>query len=614
MLATKPAKSKTVTPEPSKAEPSKTEPAKAQPAPPDTAKISGSDKIIKGLQEYSQRKSLPARIVSELFDFREKKAESGPDPELISYEYANHDYKIVRRIQIKTLDAFGYSVTDSTRRPKNILEKGGNSLHIKTRRGRGRNKLLFKAGEPLEPQAIIESERLLRQTEAILDARIRVIEETTTADSVDILIITRDVFSIGAGFGYNTAATQGVIVLRDVNFLGYGHQFRNRINFGIDNVPQPWTYDGSYLIENISGTYADGLITYYNDYFREQRGLNLYRYFYATTTKNAGGLSINWFKDRIFAKDSTQNLHFNVKDAWFAHSFKLKSYNLGFENPGRFITGARIINTNYTKIPNSGYLNSTLYLGSAAYSYRKYYKDKYLFGFGRTEDIPAGNLFALTMGYEYSTFRTRQYSGFKTSFGKYGIRFGYLYAGAEFGSFLHKGKWEQGVLTADVLYFTRLYNINGWLIRNFLWNRSTFGLNRYPGELVNINNYDGLRGFSSSSLLGQNKFTINLESVVFTPVSFVGFHLAGVVFADVGWLSPTDKISPFREKPYEAIGVGLRFRNEYLSFGTIQILAAFYPKIPAGETFQKYRFYESSRPFYDFQDFFYAQPSTAPYR
>ncbi|MBK0401927.1 hypothetical protein I5M27_02955 [Adhaeribacter sp. BT258] len=592
-------------------------PTKTDSVPADTTrKGTSSDRILKGLQEYSKRKSLPARAVSKLFNFNRKKpTESGIDPELINYQFSQHDYKIVRRIDIQTLDPFGYSLTDTASVPDNFLEKSGNYLHIKTHRGRVRNKLLFRKGKQLEPQAILESERLLRQTDHILDARIRVNEKTTTADSVDIIVTTRDVFSIGGSFGYNASKTMSVIGLRDVNFLGLGHQIRNKIWLGIDDLPQSWQYQGSYLIENIYRSYISAQFNYLNDYRNDQRGFTFNRYFYTPTTKYAGGLTVNWFKNRTFTRDSTQDLRFNAKDLWLARSFKLKTYNLGYDNPGRLIVGTRISNINFTKTPTEGgYLNTTLYLASIGYSYRKYYKDKYLFGFGRTEDIPAGNLMTLTMGYEYATSRIRQYIGIRNDFGKYNLNFGYLYASGEFGTFYQEGKRAQGVINTNILYFTKLYNLNGWLLRNFVWNRMTYGLNRDPGEVLRVNNYEGLRGFSSGTLVGQNRFTLNLESNLFTPISFVGFRLAGVVFADFAWLSRTDDVSPFKDKPYQAFGVGIRFRNEYMGFNTIQLLLAYYPRIPEGDSFNNIKFYENSRRFYDFQDFYYSQPTISPYQ
>ncbi|HSI91587.1 MAG TPA: hypothetical protein VK927_10755 [Adhaeribacter sp.] len=593
-----------------------------QPAQPDSAATPGdtirttpSDRIIKGLEEYSKRKSLPAKAVKSLFNFNRKKtSETGPDPELISREYSQHDFKIVRRIDIKTLDAFGYDINDSLKVPTKLFQKAANSIHIKTHRGRIRNKLLFRKGQELEPQTLIESERLLRQTAHILDARIRVNESTTTEDSVDIIVITKDVFSISGSFNYNAPKTMGIIALRDVNFLGLGHQFRNRLWFGIDDLPQAWQYQGNYFVENIYRTYISSNVHYFNDYRNERGGVSFDRGFFATTTKYAGGAAATWFRNRTFAVDSSQDLRFNAKDVWLGRSFKFKSYNLGFENPARIVVGARVTNIHYTQRPEGVFRNTTLYLASVGYSYRKYYKDKYLFGFGRTEDVPAGNLFALNVGYEYAPGRIRQYMGVRSSFGKHKLNFGYLYGGAEFGSFVHNGNWQQGVINTEVLYFTKLYDLNGWLLRNFVWNRMTYGLRRDPFEILNINNQEGIRGFRSGNLYGQNKFVVNLESNLFTPISFVGFRLAGIVFADFGWISKTDNISPFKEKPYQGYGVGIRFRNEYMSFSTIQLLLAYYPRIPEGDGFNNFKFYESSRRYYEFQDFYYSQPGVAGYR
>ncbi len=585
--------------------------------PPDTSQKEASpDRFLKDLEEYSHRKGVPARVVRSLFNFK-KKTSTNPDtdPELIRNAYTKDNYKIVRSIEIRTLDPFGYSIDDSTKTPRSIVQRAGNSIHIKTQRGRIRNMLLFKKGKPLEPLALLESERLLRQTEFIIDAKIRVNEKTSTADSVDIIVATRDIFSIGGSVAYNEPKTFGIVAFRDLNILGLGHQFRNRLWFGIDYLPQSWQYVGSYFIQNIYRTYISSNLLYTNDYRVDQKGFLFNRIFYATNTKYAGGYGMNWFKKRTFVTDSSQDLHYNTKDFWLSRSYKLKSYELGAENPGRLIVGGRVINTSYTQRPEIGtYRNTTLYLGSVGYSYRSYYKDKYLFGFGRTEDVPTGNLFALTGGYEHAKGFIRQYMGAQASFGTYTPKFGYIYGGLAYGSFLHKGDWDQGAIAAELLYFTKLYNVHGWLIRNFIWNRMTYGLHRYPNEFVNINNLEGIRGFRPDSLQGQNKFVLNLECNVFTPLSFIGFKIAFVAFADIAWLSPTYKVWPFQEIPFQGYGIGLRIRNEYLAFNTIQLLLAYYPRVPEGQSTSNYRFYENSRPYYQFRDFYYSQPAVIPYR
>ncbi|RZK46127.1 MAG: hypothetical protein EOO59_19790, partial [Hymenobacter sp.] len=119
---------------------------------------------------------------------------------LVELPVEQHNFKVVRRVTITPFDAFGYSLNDSLRQPRTFVEKTGNAVHIRTARSRIRQLLLFRPGEPLLPQALAESERLLRQTDELLDARVLVNEQTATRDSVDILVYTTDVFSITAGY------------------------------------------------------------------------------------------------------------------------------------------------------------------------------------------------------------------------------------------------------------------------------------------------------------------------------------------------------------------------------------------------------------------------------
>jgi hypothetical protein len=102
---------------------------------------------------------------------------------------------------------------------------------------------------------------------------------------------------------------------------------------------------------------------------------------------------------------------------------------------------------------------------------------------------------------------------------------------------------------------------------------------------------------------------VNYESSLFTPVSFLGFRLALVNFADVGWLSDGDRSNPLRTKPYQGYGIGIRFRNEFMAFNTIQVLVGYYPQGTS-----PLKTYNSTRPYYDFNDFRFSQPITSDFR
>jgi hypothetical protein len=570
----------------------------------------------------SGRKTLAGKAASALFNFTKRQEErAGLDAVLLDRQFDRHTFKVVRRVEIRTLDAFGYSLTDSLRQPRTFWEKSGNALHLKTSRSRIRQVLLFRPGHPLEPQALAESERLLRQTPEILDARVLVNELTTTRDSVDIEVLTTDVFSITAGFELGSA-TSGLITVGDANFLGQGHQIENAYTYG-RGLPQTWAYEGSYTAPFRNFVY--GQARYRNEYNIESGGVALRRDFYSPSTRYAGALASDIYHQNIALTAPPpgepyvfQPLHYSVQDAWVGRALRLRSYDLGYENPGRIIVAARVIGTNYQVRPLPDFANSTLLLGTLGYSVRRYYKDRYLFGFGRTEDIPTGTLIAFTAGYDMNEQGQRRYANARIAAATYSPRHGYLFGGAELGSFQRLDAsrgWEQGLLSTQTTYFTRLYHFDNWQYRHFLSSRATVGLRRRPGEVLQgIENDRGLRGFAPGQpILATSRFTLNYETTLYTPLSLLGFRLAGIAFADAAWVSErTGGGTPFTGSPYTAFGLGLRFRNEFTALRTFQLLIGYYPRgltTPNG-----IRMFETARETVTFTDFGLGAPGVGSYQ
>ncbi|MBT9393387.1 hypothetical protein KLP40_09450 [Hymenobacter sp. NST-14] len=615
-------------------------PAAAQtpaPLPPDTTRRPGArpdslrrrfdeERMLQGLKAYTRRKTIAGRAAAALFSFRERgEDQAGLDAALLDRQFDRHNYKTVRRIEIRSLDAFGYSITDSARVPRNVLEKAGNVFHTKTTKARVRQVLLLREGRELEPQALAESERLLRQTAEILDARVFVNERTTTADSVDVVVITKDLFSLSGSFQLRDVGA-GTVGLRDVNFLGQGHQFRNRLDYGrTDTGPraQTWRYNGSYQVPFRHFLY--GQASYRTETRNREGAIGFRRDFYSINTKYAGAVNYA-FTDRLNVVDGTGSaedpyvyrpLRFNIQDVWVGRAFQPKSYDLGYESPGRIIVSARAIRTRYGARSFDFYENSSLLLGTVGYSIRRYYKDRYLFGFGRTEDIPTGSLVSFTTGYEFNEASNRRYYGLRLSTARYRPQRSYLYVSGEFGSYVRGGgnDWQQGLFSSEVLYFTRLYHTGNLQWRHFLWQRNSLGVRRRPDEYLTINGERGLRGFRPDGVLtGTSRVTLNYEATMYTPLSFLGFRMAVVGFADVAWLNARTprRVLPFSEAPYTGFGLGLRFRNEYTAIRTLQLTLGFYPR--GLSTPNGIRIFENSRPYYDFSDFSFGQPGITRYQ
>ncbi|HEX8505704.1 MAG TPA: hypothetical protein VF630_10070 [Hymenobacter sp.] len=595
-------------------------------------------RVLNRLKAFTRRKTIAGKALSALLNFTQRQEEqAGLDAVLLNRQFDRHNFKIVRRINIRTMDAFGFSLSDSTKQPRSFWEKSGNALHMKTSRSRVRQVLLFRPGQPLEPQALAESERLLRQTPELLDARVLVNENTTTRDSVDIEVLTTDVFSLTAGFELGSA-TAGRITLGDANFLGQGHRLKNAYRYGRglapngNDTPQQWAYEGSYTAPFRNFVYAQA--RYRNEYLYRSGGVSLQRDFYSPSAHYAGALSLNSYSQNVALQAPPPGqpyvfypLRFTVQDAWVGRALQLRSYDLGYENPGRVIVAARIFNTAYSATPKpdagSGvpvpdYRNSTVLLGTVGYSVRRYYKDRYLFGFGRTEDVPAGTLVSFTAGYDVNSVAPRRYVGVRFAAAGFSTNSGYLYGAFDLGSYqlMNKARtWEQGLLSTELTSFTKLYHLGNWQYRHFLSSRGTIGLNRRPGEfLQGIANERGLRGFSPGQpIQATSRFVVNYETTLFTPLSLLGFRLAGVAFADAAWVSDKPRGgSPFNGSPYTGFGLGLRFRNEFTALRTFQVLIGYYPR--GLTTANGVRLFETARETVTFTDFGLGAPGTGQYQ
>ena len=135
--------------------------------------------------------------------------------------YRSFDGKIIRKINIITLDPFGYSISDTSAKPQNFVYKAGNSAHIKTREITIQNLLLFGNNDKFNSLLVNESERLIRSQTYIHDVSITAKMDRSSSDSVDIYIRVSDIWSITPDGSISTSSAKGV--LTDQNFLGTGH-------------------------------------------------------------------------------------------------------------------------------------------------------------------------------------------------------------------------------------------------------------------------------------------------------------------------------------------------------------------------------------------------------
>jgi hypothetical protein len=368
---------------------------------------------------------------------------------------------------------------------------------------------------------------------------------------------------------------------------------------------------------SFSGRFFSGRIEHINRWNLNSLLIDFSRDFRTADFKYAGGIMAeraNAFKE-IALIDTIlyQNVNYSNFDLWGGRLFQQKSHS-PLVRSGIFITGRVNQFLRHNQIlPEEQYMQpfqeKMMVLFSGGFAKRGFIKDNLIYTFGRTEDVPFGYKFEATTGIEKGPMNTRTYFAISGAFGKYANGFGYFYSQLRYGTFIRGGHSEQGVFQFQTRYFTRLYQYRRFQYRNFINVSFVKGIRRFEGEFTSIENRSGISGLSGFPLRGNNKLTVNLESVMFSPYRLLGFRLAFFGAVDVGLVSPF-KIM-YDAKVFSGFRVGVRVRNEQMVFNTFEISFTWFPEMLQGTEQDAFNLGSLTR--MRFNDFFPGKPLVVPY-
>ncbi|HYC83868.1 MAG TPA: hypothetical protein VEB86_01545, partial [Chryseosolibacter sp.] len=152
-----------------------------------------------------------------------RKQSSNPTATIRSEDFfIPYEGKIIRKVIIRQI-GFDKSVTDTTKRIRTTITKLGNKAHSDSRDWLIRDNLFIRENKPLNAYKMADNERYLRDLDFILDAKLFILELPHTEDSVDVIVMTRDVFSLGGSFNPRSP-TKTIFKLYDTNLFGYGQR------------------------------------------------------------------------------------------------------------------------------------------------------------------------------------------------------------------------------------------------------------------------------------------------------------------------------------------------------------------------------------------------------
>ena len=583
-----------------------------------------STQLYRNIESYSKRSKFNGFIYRLIFkpaatDSTIKAAKRRAYKKLLQNQYNTFEGKIIRNIDIETLDPFGYSVSDTTVRRQNILSKAGNWMHIKSHGITIRNLLLIRKNQSFNTLLVKESERLIRSQKYVHDVSFNIIAAGAGSDSVDILIRELDNWSIiPEGFLMTSKINVG---LTDKNFLGTGHEFRNV--FSRNFIGEINSFNTYYSVPNFRNSYISTKLHFgFDGYGNYARSVVVDRPFFSPLAKWAAGVTLA-SQTRI---DSLQDINsvyvpvtlkFGTQDYWAGKAFHLFKGSSEEALVTNLILAARYLHIRYTEEPSElldpfhNYSSEDFYLAEIGISTRKYVQDKYIFRFGITEDVPIGSVYSLTGGYQIKNNTGRLYFGLRVYFGNY-YEWGFLSSNFEYGTFFNASHTEQGVLTAGVNYFTGLFEIGKWKFRQFVKPQMTVGINRFSSDSLTLNDKYGLDGFNSRVLSGTNRILFTLQTQSYAPGNLIGFRFGPFLSCSLGMLS--DAETGFKNsRVYSQISLGVLIKNENLIFNPFQISISFYPLIP-GTGQNVFRMNSFKTTDFGFRDFEIGKPGQMMYQ
>jgi len=506
-----------------------------------------------------------------------------------------YEGKVIRHIYIRGY-GFEQTFTDTSKRLQYFGTRILNHLHRKTRDWVIRDAMFVKEGTPVDAYRLADNERLIRSLNFIQDARILVTALPDSPDSVDLVVVVKDLFSIAGAIGslgYPPFSFRGNI--SEANFLGMGQRIQGGMNLEQARTPNfgPQILysksDIAHSFVNVTASYTQINSNIYNGTPDETAWfVRLDRPLYAPYAHLAGGFTLGKFQNfNVYAQPDSlfYKYDYHTQDGWIGWNIGSKSFLRNTAVRDRRFLAFRYFRDDFDSVPkqlisnpfNFRFNSREAALTSFTFFREDFYKTNYIYGFGTTEDIPKGYNVALTSGWYRQLYLNRWYTGIDANEYVVGNRGAFVQFFLRSGMFMYRGSPQDASFLVGASYYSPLFLWGNTKVRQYINFSFTRLWNRVGLDPLTINNVFGLRYFTNDSTSGVQRVTLHSETTFFLNYKLLGFKFAPFVFGDVSFLTP-ESGSIYKSDLYNGLGAGMRTRNENLVFNTIEFRAVYFPR------------------------------------
>jgi hypothetical protein len=504
-----------------------------------------------------------------------------------------------KRINSITIEQHNFltSIDSKESNLKDVFSKLGNKLQSNSKSRAIRENIFFKEWDLFDPSIIAYNEKWLRDLSYIQDAKIMAMITPYDTNQVDIIVVTKDLFSYGGEVLINNKDAYSA-KLNNINLLGSGNSVQVVQNFENKRNPKSgWGYDLG--LSNILGTFisvnagvnqfgnnlANNVLSARKNYISVQRPI------LHPNSKWLGGLEyLENVNENVFpGKWDTifdQQLNYNLKhtDIWVGYQLTKKKKLIKINEDRQFIQYRHLENifkerpVDYLLQLDRNYQNLKADFLSYTIVRQSVYRTRYLYGLGRYEDLPIGRSLTWTTGRYTIEGDKAPYLGFKFEQFKLSKKDNYTHIITNVASSYMDKSLQDFRFLVSLEQFSKLkYLNNGYGYRQILNLSFTQTLKNKYNEALRINSIYGIPQLNREQIKGGTRISGNWESVIYNNRAFWGFKSAPFVFGNITYIRTMgDPI--LKGDIYTAIGSGMRVRNENLVFGTIELKGCYFPR------------------------------------
>jgi hypothetical protein len=480
---------------------------------------------------------------------------------------------------------------------KDIFSKIGNKLQSNSKKRAIRENIFFKEWDVFDPSIIAYNEKWLRDLSYIQDAKITATITPYDTNQVDLIVVTKDLFSYGGELLINNKDAYAA-KLNNINFLGTGNSIQINQNFENQRSPKSgWGYDvglsnflGTFIsinagVNQFGNNISNNVLSARKNYISVQRPI------LHPNSKWLGGIEYleteneNVFPgkwDTIF--DQQLNYNLKHKDIWIGYQLTKQSKRIKLNEYKQFIQ-YRYLENDFKARPidyllqlDRNYQNLKANFLSFTLVRQSVYRTRYLYGLGRYEDLPIGQSLTWTTGYSQIEKDRSAYLGFKFEQYKLSKKENYNHVIANIAtSYINKSLQDIRFLSSLEQFSKLKYLNNGLRYRQILNLSFTQTLKNKYNEALRINSIFGIPQLNREQIKGGTRLSANWETVLYNNRAIWGFKSAPFVFGNLTYIRAVGN-PILKGDIYTAIGSGMRIRNENLIFGTIELKGFYFPR------------------------------------